>query len=60
MAKNMDLLSLQPIHYKHTVKARSLLLGWHVQGDGCASGRLQNPHFWEVRGEVLSRYGTHL
>ena len=51
MAKNMVLLSLQPIHYKDTVTARSLWLEWHVQGDGCARGRLQNP----LIGDFLGR-----
>ena len=60
MAKNMALPSLQPIHYKQTMKARSLWLGWHVQGDGCARGRLQDPHILEFGQEVLCVYGKHL
>ena len=48
MAKNMGPLFLQRIHYKKTVTARSLWLEWHVQGDGCAEGRLHNPHIWEL------------
>ena len=49
---------LQPIHYKQTVKARSLWLGWHVQGVGCARVRLHNPRIWEFWGKVLHGYGT--
>ena len=50
MVKNMVHLSLQPIHYKQTVEARSLWLGWHVQGVGCARGRLHNPRIGEFSG----------
>ena len=60
MVKNVVLLSLQPIHYKQTVKARSLWLVWHVQRDGCARGLLHSPRIREFRGKVLHGYGTHL
>ena len=60
MVENMVRLSLQPIHYKQTVEAQSLWLGWHVQGVGCARGRLHNPRIWEFFRGVLHGYETHV